>query len=184
MIIRKARIEDAAGIANVQISSWRTTYPGIVPDTYLKNMDPGERKARWHRVLSENKTTTVIAEDGNGRIVGFANGGTERTQRYGYDGELYAFYILKEYQRQGIGKKLIKQFTEELQAEDFEKILVWVLKENPSRRFYESLDPKNIGKQMITIGGLDLIEVAYGWPNIVELYNKLQNRRWKYPPLF
>ena len=97
MIIRKARIEDAAGIANVQISSWRTTYPGIVPDTYLKNMDPGERKARWHRVLSENKTTTVIAEDGNGRIVGFANGGTERTQRYGYDGELYAFYILKEY---------------------------------------------------------------------------------------
>jgi len=34
-LIRRARADDAAGIAQVHVASWRSTYPGMVPDSYL-----------------------------------------------------------------------------------------------------------------------------------------------------
>jgi hypothetical protein len=45
-------------------------------------------------------------------------------------------------------------------------MLVWVLADNPSRSFYEALGGELIGEQNVTIGGVDLREVAYGWPDI------------------
>lgn len=38
MLTRKAALEDAPGIANVHVDSWRSTYKGIVPDTYLASL--------------------------------------------------------------------------------------------------------------------------------------------------
>ncbi|MEZ4741946.1 MAG: hypothetical protein R3B45_05785 [Bdellovibrionota bacterium] len=35
MLIRKARIEDAAEIANVHINSWREAYRGLLPESFL-----------------------------------------------------------------------------------------------------------------------------------------------------
>lgn len=32
MIIRKAKLDDATGIAKVHVDSWRTTYKGIIPE--------------------------------------------------------------------------------------------------------------------------------------------------------
>jgi GNAT superfamily N-acetyltransferase len=71
---------------------------------------------------------------------------------------MYAIYILKEYQRKGIGKQLIQGLIKESMS----SFLVWVLADNPSRRFYEKLGGKKIGTESITIGGVDLDEVAYG----------------------
>ena len=56
--IREARIEDAAGMAKVHVDSWRTTYAGIVPDTYLANLSYARREIFWRDILgntSENK---------------------------------------------------------------------------------------------------------------------------------
>ncbi len=50
-------------------------------------------------------------------------------------------------------------------------MLVWVLAENPSRRFYEVLGGKQLCEQEITIGGVTLVEVAYGWKNLHRLVN-------------
>lgn len=35
MEIRKANLNDALGVAKVQVDSWKTTYKNIVPDEYL-----------------------------------------------------------------------------------------------------------------------------------------------------
>jgi Acetyltransferase (GNAT) family. len=48
-----------------------------------------------------------VAENKSGKIVGFAAGGRERMGKYMYQGELFAIYILEEYQRQGIGRQLL-----------------------------------------------------------------------------
>jgi len=48
---------------------------------------------------------TVFVSEINSEIIGFSNGGEERTGRYpNYNGEMYAIYILEEYQRKGICK--------------------------------------------------------------------------------
>lgn len=39
-MVRSARVEDAGAIARVNVDTWRTTYPGIVPQDYLDALDP------------------------------------------------------------------------------------------------------------------------------------------------
>ena len=46
-LIRRARAEDAAGIAQVHVASWRSTYPGMVPDSYLIGLSTEAYAERW-----------------------------------------------------------------------------------------------------------------------------------------
>ncbi|BCU83346.1 hypothetical protein JIR001_31290 [Polycladomyces abyssicola] len=52
-----------------------------------------------------------VAENEFGTIVGFTGEGRERSGEPGYDGELYAIYLLKEFQCQGIGSESGKGFA-------------------------------------------------------------------------
>jgi hypothetical protein len=42
-------------------------------------------------------------------------------------------------------------------------IIVWVLRDNPYRRFYEALGGELVAERMISIGDAQLPEVAYRW---------------------
>lgn len=97
MIIREARCDDAAGIARIHVESWRTTYRGIVPDDVLERLSEERRVAYWSDVLCREPRSDVVyvAEDERGAIAGFAAGGPERDGTHGYDGELYAIYLLE-----------------------------------------------------------------------------------------
>jgi hypothetical protein len=45
-------------------------------------------------------------------------------------------------------------------------MVVWVLKENPARGFYERMGGVKVGEQMIEIGGATLPEIAFGWADL------------------
>lgn len=169
MIIRLAKESDAAGIAKVHVDSWRTTYKGIVPDAYLfETLTYETRMKNWQGNLGRGHV--FVAEDEEQGIVGFANGGKERSGRYPkYDGELYAIYILKEFQKKEIGRKLMAHVVDYLVNNGFHSMLVWVLEENPSRTFYEKTGGKCVDVETIQIGGRNLQELAYGWENLQEL---------------
>ena len=48
-------------------------------------------------------------------------------------------------------------------------MILWVLKDNlKARAFYEAMGGVLIGEKMITIGGAELLEVAYGWPDLTQ----------------
>ena len=100
-------------------------------------------------------------------MVGFADGGPEREGNQTYQGELYSIYILEEYHRRGVGRKLVSAIAQSLLACQMSSMLLWVLKDNhPSRRFYEALGGEYVGQKAISIGGASILEVAYGWKNI------------------
>jgi hypothetical protein len=44
--------------------------------------------------------------------------------------------------------------------------LVWVLAENPSRRFYGRLGGRPVYEKTVIIGGVPLLEVGYGWQDV------------------
>ena len=44
--------------------------------------------------------------------------------------------------------------------------LVWVLRDNPSRFFYERLGGKAVATRPISVGGIDVDAVAYGWRDL------------------
>jgi L-amino acid N-acyltransferase YncA len=169
MIIRKAVAKDAEGIAKVHVESWKTTYKNIVSDEFLNTLSYDSRKQMWENAIPNSHV--FVAENEDGQIIGFSTGGKERTGKYeNYKGELYAIYILKEYQAQGLGKKLVKPIIEVLENLNIYSMLVLVLEENPSRYFYESLGGEKIDSIDIEIGGEILKETVYGWSDITYLF--------------
>lgn len=173
--IRKATIEDANGIAKVHVRSWQETYQGIVSQDYLDSLKVDDRKPLWEKSLSESADTSpvFVAVNSEGEIVGFASFGKERSGNFDADGELYAIYILKEYQRIKLGMRLLLAGLEDLLKQDYEAMLVWVLADNESRKFYESLQPKKAGEEVVKIAGEEYIEVAFMWRNINALHQSI-----------
>jgi ribosomal protein S18 acetylase RimI-like enzyme len=168
MRIRLASPDDADGMARVHVDSWRAAYKGIVPDAHLASLSYEQRAARWRdNFATANRNTFVyVAEGTHGRVIGFAGGGPERDGDPNYTGELYALYLHPDYFRQGIGKQLAQTVAHRLIQDGMSSMLVWVLAQNPSRAFYEALRGKYLYEKPIEIGGANLIEVAYGWPDI------------------
>ncbi len=166
MMIREATQSDVPAISRVHVDTWRTTYRGVVPDEHLANLSYERRANGWYQILNrapEDGNFTYIAEDESGEIVGFANGGIERTGDPIYRGELTAIYIQQNYQGKGIGRGLVQVVAERLGRLGINSMLVWVLVDNPACQFYAALGGKLVHEKELMIGGKPLIEVAYGW---------------------
>mgnify|MGYP000949126758 FL=1 len=164
MRIRKAEIKDSKCIAKVNIDVWRTTYRGIMPDEDLDNLSCHDREKFCKELLEkkENDAFIYVAEDEIKGVIGFISGGRERERNDDSSCEIYAIYVSKEFQRKGIGRSLFKKALEEFIGLNLKSLKIWVLNENPYKRFYEKLGGKQIESKKIK--GLDI--VAYGWDDI------------------
>lgn len=170
--VREATSNDVPAIARVHVDTWRTTYRGIVPDERLATLSYERRAEGWHRILNqaqEDSNFTLVAENESSEIVGFANGGKERTGDPVYTGELTGIYILQTYQRQGIGRSLVAIVAERLGDLGLHSMLIWVLADNPACQFYAALGGIQIREQTRQIGEKSLIEIAYGWTDTTNL---------------
>jgi ribosomal protein S18 acetylase RimI-like enzyme len=168
LTIRKAKIEDAGSIAHVQVETWKTTYAGIVSDVFLASLNKEDRMRSWQEQILADSISIFLAEDETG-IFGFVAGGAVREKLDDYDAELYAIYLLRERQRQGVGRILGLALASALQARGFTSMLVWVLEQNPSMSFYERLGAVQVARKIIDIGGASLQELAFGWPSLDRL---------------
>ncbi|HUA99505.1 MAG TPA: GNAT family N-acetyltransferase [Terracidiphilus sp.] len=163
--IRSAALEDAHAVARVQVESWRTTYPGIVPLAFLASLSVEASAQRWREQLSSGNNPIFVAED-MGHPFGFASGGPLRSPIPGYDGELYAIYLLRDSQRHGAGRRLVETIAGALRTRGFHGMAGWVLARNPAVGFYKALGGVQIARQPIAIGGAELEELAFGWPDL------------------
>jgi L-amino acid N-acyltransferase YncA len=164
MKIRNATVDDALAIATVHVNSWKSTYQQLIPEDYLNALDIQIREARWKKLIQAGSTIFVAVDQGE--IIGFANGGKNRSTSYHYDGELYAIYLLEGAQRKGAGKKLLCSVAKELRNESYQSMLVWVLNGNPAAHFYQSFYPLEVAEKETEIAGKKLLETAFGWPDL------------------
>jgi ribosomal protein S18 acetylase RimI-like enzyme len=162
-MIRSATISDAREIARVHVSSWLSTYRGLLPDDFLESLSETNYTERWKRVITEGTSKVVVAEEGVD-VVGFASGGRERAGERGFEGEIYAIYVLDDAQRRGVGRELVRAMVDGLRELGLGNMIIWVLRDNRSARdFYERLGGVYVRSQPITIGSATLEEVSYGW---------------------
>ena len=165
MEIRRAAVSDAPGIAKVHVDSWKTTYEGIVPEEFLQSLKYTEREKIWEQAIPAGHVW--VAADESGKVAGFASAGRERSGSYpGYEGELYAIYILKEYQGTGIGKRLVQAAADWLTEQGMTSMAVLVLEDNPAVSFYEALGGEYLTDEQAEIGGKQMNERVYGWREI------------------
>jgi GNAT superfamily N-acetyltransferase len=118
--------------------------------------------------LAGATTLMFVAEDATG-VFGFASGGKLRDSIDGYDAELYAIYLLQQKQRQGVGRLLLRRLADGLRKNGFRSLMIWVLETNPSIGFYRRRGGSQVAEKQIEIGGAQLTEVAFGWPNLDDL---------------
>lgn len=172
MIIRDATKNDAHGIAQVHVSSWQTSYKGIMPDKAIAARPLEKRQAIWTGILAkENHNTILLVAEENQKIVGFANGGKPQEAVDGFDSELYAIYLLKTAQGKGIGRQLMQTFAKRLVDKGYKSMLLWVLQNNQkSRGFYETMGGILVAEGVYRVTqDATLITVAYGWKDIRRL---------------
>jgi ribosomal protein S18 acetylase RimI-like enzyme len=166
MIIRKARLSDAQGIAKVHVDCWRTTYKNIIPSDFLDKLSYDQRTELWVKNISNEKSYVFVAENNEGHIVGFADGGKRETNLVEHSGDLTSIYVLQEYQGLGIGKKLVQQLFTKFNELGYKTIFVEVLEDNQSRFFYESLGAEWLKSEKIKIAGAELNLLVYEWKDI------------------
>ena len=167
--IRLADVDDAAAIAAVQVASWRTTYPGIVAQSYIDGLSVTERTIAWQRRMRsqpDGAPETVVAEIASGAVVGFASGGRIRAPHPGFDAELHAIYLLSDAQRQGLGRRLATDWARRAVGRGFHAAIARVLAGNPACRFYERLGARRVKEGTLDLGGQPYAEVWYGWDDL------------------
>lgn len=178
MNYRLATINDISAIVRINIDTWRTAYRTIFPSKFLKNLSYEEKELRWRELFNnpERDIFIYIAEEVSKGIVGFSMGSLEQSDLSlkipgisRYIGELMAIYILQEYQRKHIGKKLVKLVVERLLENDIKNMIVWVLKDSPNCKFYEILGGRYVGEKSLEYGGMSYITIAYGWDDIRQI---------------
>ena len=170
MIIREANRQDLCSIAKVQVDSNRSTYIGIMPEDYLNRLSYESKANEWDERLFNKKSTKFmyVAETGNANIVGFVSASLVRNNDI-YERELCSIYILKEFQRKGIGQLLIKAIIAKYTKNNVSSMILWTLKDNPSRLFYEHLGGRIVDKRIIHRGVKELQQIAYAWEDITSI---------------
>ena len=119
------------GKGYVHYQSWQETYAGLVDPGFLAGLSLEKQIA-----AARNKPgNTLIAKDGE-TVMGFAAYGPCRDKDLPGWGEVRAIYVLRAYQGQKVGRRLMEAALEQLA--DYPRIALWVLKGNEKAiRFYE-----------------------------------------------
>lgn len=150
--------DNAQEISAVYEKTWKVAYKNILPAEYLASIPEGF----WAERIFSCGRKNLVAVDG-GRIVATANFCAARWERFFGFGEIASIYVLPEYERKGIGTRLICACMDGLSAAGFSRVMLRVLEENrAARSFYEKngfVCTDDFFEE--TIGGKSVREVVY-----------------------
>jgi ribosomal protein S18 acetylase RimI-like enzyme len=163
--IRPARLPDARGIARLDVETWRTTYAGTLSVSYLVGLSAQRREAGWRSVILREPRDVRVAVVDNGTVLGFGSCGPNRGDRF-FAGEVFTLYVTPDWQNLGIGRRLLIALFRRLVAMGRPSAILWVLRDNPSRFFYERLGGRQVSRKMLAVGGSIIEAIAYGWPDL------------------
>lgn len=168
VVVRLARLDDAATIADLHVRSWRAAYRGIVPDAILDGLSIEQRVEFWQRRIrreadpaAEGRVWVVVDGD---RVVGLAASRRATDPDLGQGtGELAAIYLAPEAWSKGLGSVLFAAAIDDLRARGFAPLVLWVIEANArGRRFYERAGWRPDGaRHEIDFDGTPVDEIRY-----------------------
>ena len=162
-MIRQAKIEDAADIADIHIDAWRVAYKGIIPNSYLQKLSTKIRADQWVKSLSDIDNRTFVKVNNNSKIIGWISFGVSRNNLSAEMAEIYAIYFHPDFWGKGYGKQLLKVAEKELEQKGFTEIMLWVLELNSRARiFYKKAGYAPDGsKQIVSFDDKKLTKLKY-----------------------
>lgn len=179
--VRRARAADAIAIAAVHVAVWRSTYAGILPDDYLARLSVPRQAAHYDAAIRAGGCVYVASASGadmppgsGARVIGFATAGRARMSAFVNgrplaEGEIETLYVLDDWRDRGIGRRLMRAAAGQLAASGCRSVFLWVLRDNPSRWFYQRLGGKTVAEAPIVVGGEMVMQTAFVWDPIERL---------------
>ena len=136
-------MSDAAGLARVQVASWRASFAGLGPDEVLTELTSEAAEEQWAGRWLEAITTPptsrhrvhVALEADRTSVAGFAAAGpaTDTDLWPGTDGELYELHVLPELTARGHGGRLLHAVADTLADDGFQTACTWALASDDKR---------------------------------------------------
>ena len=164
--IRHARPSDAERIASVYVETWRDAYPTMLPDDVLVGLSEPRHTTFWQRQIKEDHGVILVVDDAEAGVVGFGSAGRARNDSLGLEGEVYTLYLLADWRNLGIGRALFNALFEGLRERGYASALIWVLADNPSRFFYETMGGRMAAEKVEKLWGASVRQFAYGWASL------------------
>ncbi len=179
IVVRRARMSDAPGIAVVHVSVWRTTYPAILPHDFLNRLSMNRHAMQYQETIRAGGTAVFVAVASGSdvrpgvrpQVVGFTTASRHRHQGPNRlaDGEIETLYVMDDYRERGVGRALIRAAAGALAETGCRSACVWVLRENPHRWFYSRLGGRPVAESVTRVGGEAIPQTAFLWDPIALL---------------
>jgi GNAT superfamily N-acetyltransferase len=169
--IRPATPSDVQVIARIHVDGWRSTYQDVLSEKVLKGLKYADRERTWMRLIAggDSGPYVLVADHPSDGIVGFVAAGPERSDNPAYAGEVYAIYVDKPHQRNGIGRSLI-QYVAQIMSENAQQgLLLWTFSASPTNEFFTRLGAQEVVRRTRTFGEFPIEETAFGWPDLKRL---------------
>lgn len=142
ILYRKATIDDCLTLAELKGKVWNTTYKGIYSDETLQNYDVAKNQSIFENIVANPEIELYLTEC-NGVPVGLMTCGKPFRPFMHYGQEIGLLYILKDYQRRGIGKGFFELACQQVKYSGYREFLVSVNKLNkPAIDFYLAMGGK------------------------------------------
>lgn len=140
--IRKAIYSDCSNLSKLKREIWETTYRGIFPDEKIDNYDYEKNQKRFKGFIDNEKQELYVVENNN-ELVGYTEFGEPFRPFEDYEQEIGLFYIRKDYQRRGIGKKLFNLALDYIRGTGVSKFFISCHKYNTNaQEFYKKMGGK------------------------------------------
>jgi ribosomal protein S18 acetylase RimI-like enzyme len=162
LIIREATLADIPALARLHVKTFNQTHVG----PFGKGPTYELREHQWRKAfeVTDGSWFCFVIENQKGELVGFAKG---TPYNHGdlpdFAGELNKIYLLREYQRLGLGRRLVGHVARRFISQGITSMLLFGEARNPSNGFYEALGAERLFSKAGEFHG------GYGWRDLGRL---------------
>jgi len=179
--VKDASLDDAKAIADIHTSSWRDVYKNILPEGYLTNEIEQERRAFWHKKISNKDPSELVLTITSGEVI-FGFIWITRTSEPGYDAVIEALHIDINAKNCGYGKQIMKAAVGRLIDQGAKSICLRVFDDNVAAvQFYQRIGGIKDQSGIDGFAGANAPDSRIGWKDINALLKALTSPPFNSP---
>jgi GNAT superfamily N-acetyltransferase len=161
LVIREATSSDIPALARLHVTTWNATHGGG-PNGPTYEL----RERQWREAFSrvDGSWFCLVIKRSSGELVGFAKGVRyQHSDLPDFAGELNKIYLLREYQRQGLGRRLVGHVARRFLGQGIGSMVLFGEARNPSCACWDALGGERL------YGPNGEFHGGYGWRDLQRL---------------